>query len=205
MPRRYQGQTKGNSGSTSGFTHLFIDEIITERNNGYFVWIKEYNSYERMFIPFGACPNLRYYEINDRFFTLPVPNLLLEKQGLEHLIDNYSDNSNHSNQRFYEESEQETRYQYYYEKEPEEQKNNEEETYQHQKDRNKGDIEQTEIKTINQAYKVLFVRKSAPIEVIKASFKALASLYHPDKGGNNEKMKKLNIAYDLICKEKGIE
>lgn len=48
---------------------------------------------------------------------------------------------------------------------------------------------------------VLFVLPSAPPEVIRAAYKALATLYHPDKiGGNAEKMKSLNAAMDRLKK-----
>lgn len=44
----------------------------------------------------------------------------------------------------------------------------------------------------------LFVTEDAPNEVIRAAYKALASLYHPDRGGSSEKMAELNLAYDKI-------
>lgn len=46
----------------------------------------------------------------------------------------------------------------------------------------------------------LFVTSDAPLEVIKASYRVLASIYHPDHGGSNEKMAKLNAAYEKVCK-----
>jgi hypothetical protein len=53
-------------------------------------------------------------------------------------------------------------------------------------------------------FKELFVTSDAPFEVIKASYKALSSKYHPDKGGTEEDMIRLNQAYANICKLKGI-
>lgn len=41
---------------------------------------------------------------------------------------------------------------------------------------------------------------TAPPEVVKAVFRALAMLYHPDKGGSAEQMRELNEAYDQLRK-----
>lgn len=50
------------------------------------------------------------------------------------------------------------------------------------------------------AFSVLFLKDDAPIEVVKAAYKALARMYHPDVGGDEEKMQKLNDAMDRICR-----
>jgi hypothetical protein len=47
-------------------------------------------------------------------------------------------------------------------------------------------------------YSVLFVTPDAPPEVIKAAYRTLAMMYHPDKGGDKEKMVQLNAAYDRL-------
>lgn len=49
-------------------------------------------------------------------------------------------------------------------------------------------------------YSLLFVTDTAPVEVIKAAYKALSRKYHPDTGGSQEKMTQLNEAYNEINK-----
>ena len=44
----------------------------------------------------------------------------------------------------------------------------------------------------------LFLLDGAPIEVIRAAYKALAVKYHPDRGGDAEKMVELNTAYSEL-------
>lgn len=46
----------------------------------------------------------------------------------------------------------------------------------------------------------LFITSDAPIEVVKASYRALCKLYHPDLLGNNDKMVEINVAYDSLLK-----
>ena len=53
-------------------------------------------------------------------------------------------------------------------------------------------------------YRLLYITQDAPIEVIKASFKALAKKHHVDAGGSNDKMVSINLAYDRICKSRNI-
>jgi hypothetical protein len=53
-------------------------------------------------------------------------------------------------------------------------------------------------------YRVLGVNPSAEEQVIKAAYKAMAKLFHPDvAGGSNEKMAEINEAYKQICQERG--
>jgi hypothetical protein len=47
-------------------------------------------------------------------------------------------------------------------------------------------------------YVTLHLLPSAPPEVVKAAYRALATLHHPDKGGDEEKMKRLNEAYGRL-------
>jgi len=47
-------------------------------------------------------------------------------------------------------------------------------------------------------YVTLHLLPSAPPEVVKAAYRALAVLNHPDKGGDEEKMKRLNEAYGRL-------
>src|SRR5262249_13576535 len=51
------------------------------------------------------------------------------------------------------------------------------------------------------AFTALHLLPTAPPEVVKASYKALALIHHPDRGGDLEQMKIINQAYDLL--EKG--
>jgi hypothetical protein len=44
-------------------------------------------------------------------------------------------------------------------------------------------------------FATLHLLPSAPVEVVKAAYKALAVIHHPDKGGDAERMKALNAAY----------
>jgi hypothetical protein len=44
-------------------------------------------------------------------------------------------------------------------------------------------------------FAALYLLPSAPVEVVKAAYRALATLHHPDHGGDVEKMKVINAAY----------
>ncbi len=48
-------------------------------------------------------------------------------------------------------------------------------------------------------YQTLHLLPSAPPELIRAAFKCLAAIFHPDHGGNEEKMKELNRAYKRLA------
>ncbi len=56
-----------------------------------------------------------------------------------------------------------------------------------------------------QAHATLFVTPDAPPEVIRAAYKALAMLYHPDLGGDSERMVELNRAYETLVGKTGPE
>ncbi|WP_277998826.1 DnaJ domain-containing protein [Moorella sulfitireducens] len=47
-------------------------------------------------------------------------------------------------------------------------------------------------------YEVLQVSPNASQEVIEAAYKRLAKMYHPDTGGDEEKMKIINEAYEVL-------
>ena len=51
------------------------------------------------------------------------------------------------------------------------------------------------------AYSKLYLIEGAPLEVIRASYKALAIKYHPDKGGDVERMSEINVAYKELLGE----
>lgn len=49
-------------------------------------------------------------------------------------------------------------------------------------------------------YAVLHLLPSAPPELVKAAYKALAQIYHPDKtGGDDETMRAINAAYERLA------
>ena len=75
-------------------------------------------------------------------------------------------------------------------------------------------IEAMMIPKTDWAYDVLEVTPSASVEEIKKAYRKMAVKYHPDKvsylgeevqQAANEKFKKVNEAYQVICKEKGIQ
>lgn len=53
------------------------------------------------------------------------------------------------------------------------------------------------------AYDVLGVSPDDPVELIDSIFRKKSMHYHPDKGGDAEKFKRLNAAYELIMKSRG--
>lgn len=53
------------------------------------------------------------------------------------------------------------------------------------------------------AYDTLGVSPDDPVDLIKSIFRRKSLHYHPDKGGDQEKFKRLNNAYDLIMKSRG--
>lgn len=48
------------------------------------------------------------------------------------------------------------------------------------------------------AFATLFLLPGAPKEVALAVHRALAKMYHPDLGGDLEKMKQINVAWDVV-------
>lgn len=57
--------------------------------------------------------------------------------------------------------------------------------------------------SIMDAYDTLGVSPDDPIDLIKDVFRRKSMYYHPDKGGTDEKFKRLNKAYELIMKSRG--
>lgn len=51
-------------------------------------------------------------------------------------------------------------------------------------------------------YKTLGVEKNASKEDVKKAYRRLAHQYHPDKGGDEQKFKELNAAYQVLSDEK---
>ena len=52
-----------------------------------------------------------------------------------------------------------------------------------------------------QAYQALYLLPTAPPEVVRAAYRALALLLHPDRGGNEEAFQHLQTAYEVLKKE----
>lgn len=50
------------------------------------------------------------------------------------------------------------------------------------------------------AYAILGLKPDSPLEEVKKRYRALANLFHPDKGGYSEAMVLLNNAYDRVKK-----
>ena len=55
-------------------------------------------------------------------------------------------------------------------------------------------------KTTNAPLETLFLLPGAPAELIKAAYRVLAQMYHPDKGGDHVKMKLINAAYEKLLR-----
>lgn len=51
-------------------------------------------------------------------------------------------------------------------------------------------------KDIQTARSVLFVTEDAPMEVVHAAYRALTKLYHPDVGGDEERFKEIQRAWE---------
>jgi hypothetical protein len=47
-------------------------------------------------------------------------------------------------------------------------------------------------------FRVLHLRETAPVELIEASYRVLARLHHPDRGGTTEAMQQINGAYAAL-------
>jgi DnaJ like chaperone protein len=76
--------------------------------------------------------------------------------------------------------------------------------------------EQKQQKASNESFAILGVNESASADEIKAAYRALIIQHHPDKlvaqgmpsefiETANEKMKRINAAYDTVCRMKGIK
>jgi hypothetical protein len=56
--------------------------------------------------------------------------------------------------------------------------------------------------SIASPFQTLYLLPNAPPEVIKAAYKALAKIHHPDARGNSEKMVAINRAFEIITQNK---
>ena len=55
------------------------------------------------------------------------------------------------------------------------------------------------------AYDILGVSSDDPVELVKAVYLKKAPFYHPDKQGDQEKFKRLQRAYELVCSRRGVK
>ena len=51
-------------------------------------------------------------------------------------------------------------------------------------------------------YKILGLPKFASTDEIKKAYRKLAMECHPDRGGDEERMKKINVAYQILSEKK---
>ncbi len=51
-------------------------------------------------------------------------------------------------------------------------------------------------------FQTLYLLPNAPPEVVKASYKALSKIHHPDAQGDGEKMIEINRAFEIITQKK---
>ena len=54
---------------------------------------------------------------------------------------------------------------------------------------------------LHQAYAELHLLPSAPLPLVKGTYRLLATLHHPDIGGAEESMRRLNLAYAQIIEQ----
>ena len=65
------------------------------------------------------------------------------------------------------------------------------------------DTEAIRKESILDAYDILGVSPDDPVDLIKSVYQRKSMFYHPDKGGDPEKFKRLTRAYELIMKSRG--
>jgi hypothetical protein len=56
--------------------------------------------------------------------------------------------------------------------------------------------------SIASPFQTLYLLPNAPPEVVKAAYKALSRIHHPDARGNHEKMIEINLAFEIITQNK---
>ena len=54
--------------------------------------------------------------------------------------------------------------------------------------------------SLKDAYAVLHLQPGAPHHVVKAAYRSLAQVHHPDAGGDTSQMARINAAYAVICR-----
>jgi len=67
------------------------------------------------------------------------------------------------------------------------------------------DREQSRKEDLLEAYDILGAGPDDPIELVKDVFHKKCHFYHPDKGGTEDKFKRLRAAYERICESRGLK
>lgn len=67
----------------------------------------------------------------------------------------------------------------------------------------KNGAEKTRKEELLDAYDVLGASPDDPIELIRDVYRKKAMFYHPDKGGSEERFKRLQVAYEMIMQSRG--
>ncbi len=65
------------------------------------------------------------------------------------------------------------------------------------------DTESARKESLLDAYDILGASPDDPVELIKEIYRKKSMYYHPDKGGDPEKFKRLSQAYELIMQSRG--
>ena len=65
------------------------------------------------------------------------------------------------------------------------------------------DTEQARKEELLDAYDILGVSPDDPVELVRDVFRKKSMYFHPDKGGSEEKFKRLKAAYERICEARG--
>jgi hypothetical protein len=73
-------------------------------------------------------------------------------------------------------------------------------TYHHRRQEQKWQPPPPPTQSIALPFATLHLLPDAPPEVVKASYKALAKIYHPDVRGDSAKMVEINRAYETITR-----
>jgi DnaJ domain len=70
--------------------------------------------------------------------------------------------------------------------------------------KNPVDTEKERRETLLEAYDILGASPDDPTSLIQDLYKKKCLYYHPDKGGTDEKFKRLQRAYELICQSRNV-
>lgn len=52
--------------------------------------------------------------------------------------------------------------------------------------------------SVSDDYSILHLRRTAPMVIVEAAWRALAKIHHPDRGGDPEEFKRISAAYERI-------
>lgn len=61
-------------------------------------------------------------------------------------------------------------------------------------------LEDGHVQTPSNPHEALYVAEDAPVEVVKAAYRALVHKYHPDQGGNEADFRRVDEAYRAVMK-----